>query len=93
MLSAVGAAFLIGSLSLWVPVVTTIGVSVTAHVAAARYDPLVVEYLATAQRLDHLRQDHLADRLAGAELVEAAEDAVAAENQAWLARWNRSDTG
>ena len=58
-LAALAAAFQIGGLAAWVPVVTTIATSVTAYIAAARYDHLVIEYLRTAQRLQHLRQDYL----------------------------------
>ena len=51
-LAAVAAAFGVGALAAWVPVVTTIGTSVAAYIAAARYDHLVIEYLRTAQRLE-----------------------------------------
>src|SRR6266516_352336 len=54
-LAALAAAFQIGGLAVWVPIVTTIA----TYIAAARYDHLVIEYLRTAHRLQHLRQDHL----------------------------------
>ncbi|MGB7817532.1 MAG: DUF4231 domain-containing protein [Ornithinibacter sp.] len=88
--SAVAAAFLVAELSLWVPVVTTLGVSLTAHLAAARYDPLVVTYLAAAQRLSRLGNDYLDGWLTGPELVDECEDVISAENQSWVARWNRA---
>lgn len=50
-LAAVAAAFKVDSLNAWVPVATTIGTSVAAYVAAARYDHMVIEFLRTAQRL------------------------------------------
>ena len=40
--------------SAWVAVVTTIGVAITAHLAAGRFDRLVDSYLATADRLKSL---------------------------------------
>jgi hypothetical protein len=53
-LAAVAAAFKADSLNAWVPVVTTIGTSVAAYIAAARYDHMVIEFLRTAQRLESL---------------------------------------
>ena len=90
-LAALAAAFQIGGLAAWVPVVTTIATSVAAYIAAARYDHLVIEYLRTAQRLQHLRQDHLANPASDpAAFVDACEAAISVENQAWMARWNPS---
>jgi hypothetical protein len=84
-LAALAAAFQIGGLAAWVPVVTTIATSVTA----ARYDHLVIEYLRTAQRLQHLRQDHLANPASNpAAFIDACEAAISVENQGWMARWN-----
>jgi hypothetical protein len=84
-LAALAAAFQIGGLAVWVPVVTTIA----TYIAAARYDHLVIEYLRTAQRLQHLRQDHLDHPTSDpAAFVEACEAAISVENQAWMARWN-----
>ena len=58
-LAAVAAAFQVDRAAAWVPVVTTVGASLAAYVAAARYDYMVIEYLRTAQRLEHLRRDYL----------------------------------
>jgi hypothetical protein len=94
-LAALAAAFQIGGLAAWVPVVTTIATSVAAYIAAARYDHLVIEYLRTAQRLEHLRQEHLGHPASDpAAFVDACEAAISVENQAWMARWNppRHDT-
>jgi SMODS and SLOG-associating 2TM effector domain 1 len=52
-------AVVLAALAAWVPVVTTIATSIAAYVAVARYDHLVIEYMRTAQRLQHLRQEHL----------------------------------
>ncbi len=88
-LAALAAAFQVGGLAAWVPVVTTIATSVAAYIAAARYDHLVIEYLRTAQRLQHLRQDYLGNPASDpAAFVDACEAAISVENQAWMARWN-----
>jgi SMODS and SLOG-associating 2TM effector domain 1/Protein of unknown function (DUF4231) len=58
-LAAAAAAFQVGGLAAWVPVVTTIGTSVAAYITAAHYDHLVIEFLRTAQRLEHLLHEHL----------------------------------
>jgi hypothetical protein len=88
-LAALAAAFQIGGLAAWVPVVTTIATSVAAYVAAARYDHLVIEYLRTAQRLQHLRQEHLGKPASDpAAFIDACEAAISVENQGWMARWN-----
>ena len=53
--AAVAASFKIEGLAAWVPVVTTVGTSVVAYMAAARYDHMIVEFLPTAQRMEQLR--------------------------------------
>jgi SMODS and SLOG-associating 2TM effector domain 1/Protein of unknown function (DUF4231) len=88
-LAALAAGFQVGGLAAWVPVVTTVATSVAAYIAAARYDHLVIEYLRTAQRLEHLRQEHLAGPARDpAAFIDACEAAISVENQAWMARWN-----
>lgn len=88
-LAAVAAAFKVDSLNAWVPVVTTIGTSVAAYIAAARYDHMVIEFLRTAQRLESLcRERH--DKPDGdpAAFIDACEAAISVENQGWMARWD-----
>ncbi len=88
-LAALAAAFQIGGLAAWVPVVTTIATSVAAYIAAARYDHMVIEYLRTAQRLQHLRQEQLDNPASDpAAFIDACEAAISVENQGWMARWN-----
>jgi hypothetical protein len=88
-LAALAAAFKIGGLAAWVPVVTTIATSIAAYVAAARYDHMVIEYLRTAQRLQHLRQEYLGNPSSDpAAFIDACEAAISVENQGWMARWN-----
>jgi hypothetical protein len=89
-LAALGFAFELDGLALWIPVVTTIATSVTAHITAARYDHLVVEYLRTAQRLTRLRDEYQRTRSKTvAAFIDACEDAISVENQAWMARWDQ----
>jgi len=93
-LAAVAAAFRVGGLAAWVPVVTTIGTSVAAYIAAARYDHLVIEYLRTAQRLEHLCRQHLDNPASdAATFIDACEAAISVENQAWMARWDMPGQG
>lgn len=72
----------------WIAVLTTIGTALAVHVAAARYDYQLVEFLATANRLSRLRDD-AAVATSAAELdslVVAAEEAILAENKGWMAK-------
>jgi hypothetical protein len=88
-LAAVAAAFKADSLNAWVPVVTTIGTSVAAYIAAARYDHMVIEFLRTAQRLESLCHERR-DKPDGdpAAFIDACEAAISVENQGWMARWD-----
>jgi len=88
-LAAVAAAFKVDSLNAWVPVVTTIGTSVAAYIAAARYDHMVIEFLRTAQRLESLCRERR-DKPDGdpAAFIDACEAAISVENQGWMARWD-----
>lgn len=91
-LAAVAAAFGIGTLAAWVPVVTTIGTSVVAYIAAARYDHLVIEFLRTSQRLERLCREFRDNPSQNpAAFVDACEAAISVENQGWMARWDAPD--
>ncbi len=90
-LAAAAAAFGWDQLAAWVPVVTTAAGAMTAHIAAARYDHLVIGYLRTAQHLAHLRDRYLdggrglvTDARA---FVDECEAAISVENEGWMARW------
>jgi hypothetical protein len=85
--AAVAASFHVPALAAWVPVVTTVGTSMVAYLAAARYDYLIVEFLRTAQRLEQLRGSYPRDPSASASFVDDCEDAISIENQGWMARW------
>jgi hypothetical protein len=86
----------------WAAALTTTGAAITAHVAAARYDELTVNYLATANRLTELRdqftfdpQRQTPDRIA--KFVDDVESAISTENESWRAvlseRKAKSPTG
>lgn len=76
----------------WIAVLTTLSGSLVAFLASKRYDFLVVSYLATANRLQRLL-DHW--RTAGSptdpprwsQFVDDCENAIAIENESWLAKW------
>lgn len=81
--------------SAWVAVMTTIGVAITAHLAAGRFDDLVTTYLATADRLKSLRNQWLDGRQRGVhqdtnEFIRQCETAISGENQGWMAKFLQS---
>ncbi|WP_165942765.1 DUF4231 domain-containing protein [Micromonospora sp. KC721] len=90
-LGALAATTGAGGVGVWVSAVTVVGASVTAHIAAARYEHLVVSYLATARRLAALLEEWeaTADRspAAAAAFVSACEEVISRENESWLAAW------
>jgi hypothetical protein len=86
------AAAMWGSLAAWVAVVTTAAGAIIAHVAAERYDSLIVSYLSTARRLEMLFADWtISERTAASagQLVKDCEAAIQGENQAWIAYWSK----
>jgi hypothetical protein len=91
-LAATAATFNHDGLNVWVPVVTTVGASLAAHITAARYDHLVIEFLRTAQHLIRLRDDYLDNPSEPhPTLIDTCEQAISVENQGWMARWQASD--
>jgi SMODS and SLOG-associating 2TM effector domain 1 len=54
LLGAVAAATRLDDVGVWVAVVTTVGAAITAHIAAARYEHLVISYLSTTRQLRSL---------------------------------------
>lgn len=91
LLGAAAAVFGTG-IAAWIAVVTTIGTALSAHVAATRYRFQRLEYLRTAGRLSQLG-DHvdLSSTEAATALIHAAEEAITAENQAWMAKLVKDD--
>ena len=76
----------------WVAVLTTIGATLTSHIAAARYDHIVTSYSATAFQLRHLKMHWPPDgggsipSVEWSTFVRRCEDAISKENESWLAR-------
>jgi SMODS and SLOG-associating 2TM effector domain 1/Protein of unknown function (DUF4231) len=95
LLGAIAATARMDSVGVWVAVVTTVGAAITAHIAAARYEHLVISYLSTARQLRSLlrswegRSDKTAK--AAGKLVRDCEDVISRENESWMAAWSRGD--
>ncbi|MFI9388490.1 DUF4231 domain-containing protein [Kutzneria sp. NPDC052558] len=74
--------------TVWIAVVTTIGAALAVHVAAARHEYQLIEFLHTAQRLEVLSArastESTADGLDA--LAVAAEQVISIENEAWMAK-------
>jgi hypothetical protein len=78
--------------SSWVAVLTTTAGALAAHIAANRYEFIVMSYFATARRLEDLVNDWKArGSPAGSEpwthFVDACENAISVENESWMAKW------
>lgn len=81
-------------LAAWIGAFTTTAGALTAHREAARFEPQVISYRATARRLESLRA-HWSERLANGDLSPGDEDqlvaeceaAISVENQSWMAAW------
>ena len=95
LLSAIAATTHVGGVSAWVAVVTTVAAAITAHIAAARYEHLVISYLATARQLEALVRTWRdgTDKSAGvaAKLISDCESVISRENESWMAAWSRKD--
>jgi len=93
LLSAIAAATHVGGYSAWVAVVTTIAAAITSHIAAERYEHLVVSYMATARQLETITEEWLVaddkNAKAAAKLVRGCEDVISRENESWMAAWNK----
>lgn len=82
----------------WIAVLTTLGAALAAHIAASRYDFLVMSYYATARRLEDIINEWRSDGAptsvaAWSTFVRAAEDAISVENESWLAKWAEQEAG
>ena len=90
-LTASAATEQVSQAVVWLPVLTTISAAVTAHVTSSRWEYQLIEYLRTASELERLlaswrgtttHDDDAADRL-----VQATEQVVSTQNDAWMAKW------
>ena len=75
----------------WVAVVTTIGGSLAAHAAAARYEFQATTFSATARQLEDLSQDWQSSKKASpspewSAFVRDCEEVISAENRGWMAK-------
>lgn len=70
-------------------VLTTLGATIVAHLAATRYDELVVNYRTTALRLEQLLQRTPANQPVG-DLAAVAEAMLAAENNSWVSSYSKA---
>ncbi|HEV2253437.1 MAG TPA: DUF4231 domain-containing protein [Streptosporangiaceae bacterium] len=76
----------------WIPVVTTVSAALVAHVAAAQYEFLLVEYGRTAAQLQRIcdgRQpvtDPVQAAAADDRFVAECERIISAQNEAWMAK-------
>jgi len=77
-------------LAAWVPVVTTVAASLTAHAAASRFDHQIVEFLRTAQQLEHIVAAHADGTITDGDMVDECERVISVENQGWMANWSKS---
>jgi hypothetical protein len=82
----------------WIAVATTLGAALAAHIAAGRYEFLLMSFHATARRLEDLVNEWRAigaptDPQEWSALVAAAEEAISIENESWLAKWTEQDRG
>jgi hypothetical protein len=93
-LGGVAAATGIAGVGVWVAVVTTVSGAVAAHVAANRYQFLVLSYRAAARRLRSLERAWRAGSTPPADpaaLVRDCEEVIARQNDSWMAGWMRDD--
>jgi len=80
----------------WVAVIGTITAAITARQLAGNYQFLIVTYQAAAQKLQDLKDRWGAERKLEAgpapdhRLILACEDAISAENSAWMAEWTKT---
>jgi hypothetical protein len=89
-LGAAASAFAVDQVSAWVAVVATVTAALSSHVAAARWEYQLVEYLRTADELERMREDwSFTDRTeeAADRLVERCEHVVSIQNDGWMAKW------
>lgn len=99
-LMAIGAvltvASMVGSLSLWAPVVATLASSITAHLKNQQLQMLTATYTKTALQFDSLldnwRASHKtdADRVERDAFLQSCEQTMATENGGWSALWART---
>jgi len=92
------ASVLLGVISMagiaaWLAVIATLTTAITAYVKNQRYQFLIGVYLATATRLELLKDQWLdsgktdADKADRDSFIQRCEETLALENSAWVAQW------
>ena len=51
----------------------------------------IVEFLRTAEGLEHLRDFRVADKMPEDDFIDACEQAISVENLGWMANWQAAD--
>ncbi|GAA3868958.1 hypothetical protein GCM10022243_38190 [Saccharothrix violaceirubra] len=88
------ATVFFGDVSAVIGALTTVGATLAAHVAESELRYLAVEYTRTAAELDRLCERRAIGGVASDdEFVDACEQVIVSENQAWVARLGRSNGG
>jgi conflict system pore-forming effector with SLATT domain/uncharacterized protein DUF4231 len=81
----------------WVAVIGTLTAAIAARQYAERYQFLIVSYRAAAEKLEGLKARWEIERkqngaLANQKFIHACEEAISAENSAWMAEWTKKTT-
>ena len=77
----------------WVAVITTVTTAVAAYLYANRYQYLIISYQATARQLEFLKHQWVVngapeqDPSMRNQFLQACEEAISIENNAWMAKW------
>ncbi|MFI5852540.1 DUF4231 domain-containing protein [Streptomyces parvulus] len=91
LLAAAAGAFTISDLAAWAGVIASVSIAVTAHVTAQRYAYQHLEFLRTAEELQHLLDRWTANPTVTAEGAETflsqCEHVISIQNEAWMIRW------
>jgi hypothetical protein len=92
LIGAAGALLDQLTIASWVAVITTIGASIAAYVAAGRYEHLVLNYVSTARRLEYLKNRWLADPQPDpCPFVAECEAAISSQNEGWMAEFMKAN--
>lgn len=73
----------------WVAVVSTITVTVVAHISANRYNYLMLSYRSAAQNLKRNLSEWGGRIITDKELIIKCEETISSENKVWLLEWSK----
>ena len=89
-----GLATAASVVSSWLSVIATVTTSITAHVKHQHYQSMIGLYLATANRLECLKDEWAdngktdVDKVDRDAFIQRCEETISTENGAWVAQWN-----